>query len=102
MNALQVCRALYGRNPFPEAMRVAEYISDHSTKDSRVVVLGSEPEIYFYAARRSATGYIYAYPLMELQPFALEMQKEFIRDSEAARPEYVVFVGVSDSWLREP
>jgi len=35
---------------------------------------------------------------MEKQAYALRMHKEMIREIEAARPEYVVFVLVSSSW----
>ncbi len=95
-------RMIYGTNPFPEADEVAYYIKNHSAKDARVAVLGSEPEIYFYADRRSATGYIYTYGLMEEQPYAGEMQEQMIREIEAAQPEYIVFVNVSASFGRLP
>ena len=60
----------------------------------------TEPEIYFYADRHSATGYIYTYRLMEPQRFAGQMQREMMREIEAARPKYLVFVVVPTSWLR--
>jgi hypothetical protein len=65
-----------------------------------VAILGSEPEIYFYAHRHSATGYIYAYPLMEPQPYAEKMQKEMSSEIEAAHPEFIVLVNLPVSWLR--
>jgi hypothetical protein len=40
------------------------------------------------------------YGLMEPQPFALTMQNDLIHDVEASRPDYVVVVSVSSSWLR--
>jgi 4-amino-4-deoxy-L-arabinose transferase-like glycosyltransferase len=95
-------RIIYGTNPFSEADDVAYYIKNHSAKDARVAVLGSEPEIYFYADRRSATGYIYTYGLMEEQPYAGEMQKQMINEIEAAQPEYVVLVNVATSFGRLP
>ncbi len=95
-------RMIYGSNPFPEADEVAYYIKNHSAKDARVAVLGSEPEIYFYADRRSATGYIYTYGLMEEQPYAGEMQRQMIGEIEAAQPEYVVLVNVAASFGRLP
>ena len=95
-------RIVYGANPFPEADEVAYYIKNHSAKNARVAVLGSEPEIYFYADRRSATGYIYTYGLMEEQPYAGEMQKQMIREIEAVQPEYIVFVNISASFGRLP
>lgn len=65
-------------------------------------MLGSEPEIYFYAGRRSASGHIYTDHMMRPHPYALMMQQEFVHDIEEARPEYVVFVTVPTSWLRTP
>jgi hypothetical protein len=35
---------------------------------------------------------------MERQPFAASMQEEMIREIEAAKPAYLVFVGVASSW----
>src|SRR5262249_35263142 len=97
-----ISRDLYGPNPFPEAVQIAEYIRNNSAPDARIAVLGSEPEIPFYAGRHSASGHVYTYGMMEPQPYALVMQNEFIHDLEASRPEYVVFVGVSSSWLVRP
>jgi len=96
------CRELYGRNPFPEALEVAKYIREHSSAEDRVAVVGSEPEIYFYAQRQSATGYIYTYPLMEPQPFAAAMQREMQREIESGNPRFLVCVDVRLSWLPGP
>jgi Tfp pilus assembly protein PilF len=100
MNPMQASRVLYGRSPFPEAIKIADYIRSHTAKDASIAVLGSEPEIPFYADRRSASGYIYMYGLMEPQPYAVTMQTEFTRDIEAAQPEYVVFVMYQTSWMQ--
>ena len=98
----QIARAIYGRNPFPESLEIARYIREHSAPGDRVAVVGSEPQIYFYAGRRSATGFIYTYPLMELQPHAAAMQRQMIQEIERAGPRYVVFVRASTSWLIRP
>jgi hypothetical protein len=98
----EVSRTLYGSNPFPEAPEIARYLSQHTARGDRIAVLGSEPEIYFYADRLAATGHIYMYGLMEEQPYAERMQEELIREVEAARPAYLVVVNVATSWLRQP
>src|SRR5438132_7656877 len=95
-----VVRMIYGPNPFSEAVRVAEYLRGHSNPTDTIAVLGSEPEIYFYAHRHSATGYIYTYGLMEHQRYAMQMQLEMMREIEGARPKYLVFVSVTTSWLK--
>jgi 4-amino-4-deoxy-L-arabinose transferase-like glycosyltransferase len=96
------CRMMYGLNPFPESIKIAEYIKAHTNKDDRIAVIGSEPQIYFYADRKSATGYIYTYGLMEPHSYASKMQLEFIREIETSRPQYIVFVNVTTSWLPRP
>jgi hypothetical protein len=99
LTPVQACRAMYGPNPFPESIRIAEYIKARSKKEDRIAILGSEPQIYFYSDRHSATGYIYVYGLMEDQKYALKMQKEMAEEIEKANPKYVIFVNIPTSWL---
>jgi hypothetical protein len=99
MEPLTITRALYGDNPFPEAIEIANYVRENTTPDDRIAVLGSEPEIYFYSGRKSATGYIYTYALMEKQKFAHQMQEEMIAEIERAKPKYFITVSVAMSWL---
>ena len=94
----EVCRYVYGANPFPEALGIGEYIRQHSASNARIAVLGSEPEIYFYAQRHSATGYIYTYPLVEEQRYGSVMQAEMIREIESVKPEFFVYVLMHESW----
>ena len=97
---LALSRMVYAQNPFTESVEIGRYVRQHTTPGARIAVIGSEPQIYFYAERRAATGYIYTYPLMEGHPYALTMQGEMIAEIEAERPEILVFVNMSASWLR--
>jgi hypothetical protein len=99
---VQNVRIIYGLDPFEESIAVAQYIRGHSAPDARVAVVGSEPEIYFYAHRHSATGYIYTYALMEPQPNARKMQEDMACEIEANKPQYLVFVSCATSWLLQP
>jgi hypothetical protein len=101
LDPVAACRAIYGANPFPEAVRIGEYLRGQMPAEAKLAVLGSEPEIYFYSNRHSATGYIYTYSLMESQKFAFAMQRQMIHEVEGSRPEFVVFVDVPSSWLAE-
>ncbi|HEV2390913.1 MAG TPA: glycosyltransferase family 39 protein [Verrucomicrobiae bacterium] len=98
----QISRDIYALNPFPEAIEIGRYLKSHCPPDARVAVVGSEPEIYFYSHRRSATGYVYTYPLMEPQPYARAMQQEMIHELQQAKPDYFVFVSQPSSWLPQP
>ena len=98
----QVSSRSYGDSMFTEAVVAADQIHGNSGSNSKVAVIGSEPEIYFYAHRHSATGYIYTYALMEAQPFALKMQHEMAQEIETASPEFLVNVIDQMSWLPSP
>src|SRR5438046_5041009 len=97
----EITRTRYGNNPFIEAVDIARYVKEHTSPDDRIAVLGSEPEIYFYANRKSATGYIYVYPLMEQQKYSQEMQDEMIKEITKAHPKYALYVAVPSSWLAQ-
>lgn len=102
MSPVAVSRFVYGLNPFPESLEIARYLRGNSSENDRIAVIGSEPQIYFYADRRSATGHIYTYALMENHSYARQMQEEMIREIEKASPEFMVFVNVPTSWLAMP
>jgi hypothetical protein len=102
LTPVQVSRDTYGRNPFPESLKVAHYVRERTSPRDHIAVLGSEPQIYFYSNRRSATGHIYMYGLMEYHPDAERMQQEMIGEIEAAGPKYIVFVNVQASWVVRP
>jgi len=95
-------RMIYPEAPFVESIRIAEYLRKHTTRNDTIAVLGSEPQIYFYSDRHSATGYIYTYGLMETQKYASQMQQEMIREVERARPKFLISVVMPDSWLERP
>ncbi|MBI5185835.1 MAG: glycosyltransferase family 39 protein [Nitrospinae bacterium] len=95
----ELCRTVYGLNPFPESLEIARFIKKNTANGDVIAVLGSEPQIYFYSNRKAATGYIYAYPLMESHGFALKMQKEMVRQIESAAPKYILYTNIPTSWL---
>jgi 4-amino-4-deoxy-L-arabinose transferase-like glycosyltransferase len=98
LHALDVFQETYGLNSFVPAMQVAAYVRQNSPEDARIAVIGSEPEIYFYARRHSATGYLYMYSLIGHQKYTTRMREEFMRELEANRPDYLVYVDDEDSW----
>ncbi len=98
----QVCRKLYPANPFVECQEIGRHLREHSAPGDRIAVLGSEPEVLFYAQRHSATGYIYMYDFFLRQPYAMAMQHEMIAQIEEVRPEYLVLVKSPFSWDVRP
>jgi len=99
LNAVQACEKTYWPNPFPEVLQLSNYINETQPESAEIAVIGSEPEVYFYTHRRSATGYIYTYPLLEPQKYAVTMQKEMEDEIVRSRPEIIVLVNNSKSWV---
>ena len=101
-NPQSLCKAIYGINPFTESIDIAKYIKANSSENDRMAVLGSEPQIPFYAGRKSATGHIYTYGLMEIHEYNLMMQEEMMAEIEKTKPLFLVFCNISLSWLPRP
>lgn len=93
-----VFQATYPAAPFNAAKDVADYVRQHSSPSARIAVIGSEPEIYFYAHRHSAIGYIYMYSLIGHQKYLSRMQQQMLQELQTNQPEYLVYVDVWDSW----
>jgi Dolichyl-phosphate-mannose-protein mannosyltransferase len=102
LSPIEASHTIYAGNPFPETIKVAEYVREHTNPSDTIAVVGSEPQIYFYSHRHSATGYIYTYPLMEAQKYARQMQSEMFREIEGAEPKYLISVTIDVSWLHSP
>ena len=94
-------RDMFGfSDPFPEMRQIGEYIRDHTAKEDRIAVIGSDPEVSFYAQRHSVTGYNSPYNLMESFLPATRMQKDMIREIETGNPLLLVDIRLRYSWNR--
>ena len=102
MSPTEASESIYHTSLFSETRKLGDSLRSTIDKNSRIAVLGSEPEIYFYAQHRSTTSYIYMYPLIETHPYAEQMQREMIAEIENKKPEYLVYVDEPRSWLRQP
>jgi hypothetical protein len=98
-NSQEIIRRSYGFMPFYETQKISAFIKENTNAEDKIFMFGSEPELYFYTNRISATGYIYMYALMEKQPYSSFMQKEMINQVEKAEPKYILFSGERTSWL---
>jgi 4-amino-4-deoxy-L-arabinose transferase-like glycosyltransferase len=87
---VEASRMMYGLEPFPEAIEIARWLETQTGEQDRILVWGAEPEIYFYARRRSATGYIYVFGVWEENRYSEHMAQEMMREIEAAQPKYIV------------
>ena len=97
-----VAERLSGDNPFAESLLAANRVRKLTSEKDYVFVAGSEPQILYYANRRSPTRFVITYPLMLPTVLASKYQRETISALELQPPAVIVFVASNLSWLRQP
>jgi len=97
-----ILRAVYGNNPFPEAKEIANYIDKNSKPEDGIVVVGSEPELYFYTKKNSPSRHAYFSAIVDNVPEHHQWQREFVSDVEKAKPRYFIFFNHNLSLLVQP
>jgi hypothetical protein len=85
-------RRIYPGNLFETMPELARRITEITPPDETVFVFGAEPEIFFYARRKSASRYIYLFPLYGPYPDVRRRQEAVMAEIVAARPASVVFL----------
>jgi hypothetical protein len=90
-NYEQIVRAVYGNNPFPEAMEIGNYINRVAKPEDQIIVMGSEPEIYFYTKKNCPSRHAYFAAIVDNIPEHKIWQREFVADVEKAKPKYFIF-----------
>jgi 4-amino-4-deoxy-L-arabinose transferase-like glycosyltransferase len=89
----------YGVSPFAAAEEMGQYVKQHSRPDDRILIIGSEPEILFYADRRSATRYTIFYPLTGPYADAEAMTREMLEDIRKYPPKMIIVTYCESSFI---
>jgi hypothetical protein len=84
--------------PFDVAPRVARYLADRTSPDECFLIIGSEPEMYYYADRRACTRFVFTYPLIAPYSYSAQLREEFQDDFESHLPRYIVLMRSADSF----
>ncbi len=92
-------RLVYSPFVFSESIVAAEKVAQATLPDERVLIAGSEPQILYYARRRSATRFIVMYQMMIPTPLAEGYQEQAIKEILANPPKVVIEISESSSWL---
>jgi len=98
----QVTETVYQIYPFPYSVRIAEIIKEKTSKEDRIAIIGNEPQFLFYSQRKSATTFMYTYPLGEDQPLAEQFRREMIHEVESYRPRLLVYTNLQPESYKKP
>jgi 4-amino-4-deoxy-L-arabinose transferase-like glycosyltransferase len=88
----EAVRKIYPGNFFAEMPEFARGIETVTPPEARVFIFGAEPELLFYAHRRSATRYIFLFPLYGPYDKIREKQLAAAREVEHAAPSTAVYL----------
>jgi hypothetical protein len=86
------CRQLYGDYVFPESPAIGRYLAAHSIPTDRILIIGSEPQILCCAGRKSATRYIFFYPLTLTSEDARQRQQEVLKEIREHPPKFIIAI----------
>ena len=81
---------------------VADYLAERTEPGEPILVVGSEPQIYFLADRPSSSRMAFMYPMTGPYRYAAPLRSAFLRQLDASGPEYVVWVGLLASQTEFP
>jgi hypothetical protein len=99
---LLTLRQVYGDNPFIEAKTVADKIKSLGKQGDQLMVLGSEPELYFYTQMHCPTRHSFLSFTSPMLDKAKEWREEVIKDVETAKPAFMVLVNHPFAWSYGP
>jgi 4-amino-4-deoxy-L-arabinose transferase-like glycosyltransferase len=80
----------YALSPFGVAPDVGKHLRQTTAAEDRLLIVGSEPEVLFYANRRSTTRYTIFYPLTGPYPSAERMIDEWWAETTAHPPARII------------
>ncbi len=86
---------LYDGEYFSSFKEVGLFLRNNTKETDTIGMYGSDPQLFFYAQRVSASGYMYAYPMVEKQPLAEKMMHHYIAEIETKKPEYLIYLTAS-------
>lgn len=84
----------YGENPFNEAKLIGAFLKPNCSKQDKIALIGSEPELYVYTGLNSATRHDYFSYLMSDTTLTTQVgkwQREYFDDLIKNKPKFVVF-----------
>jgi hypothetical protein len=90
-----ICRKMYPYDYIMDIRRFGEFLQQKIPQDEYLGQYGCDPQVWFYANKISASGFLYNYPLTENQPYAETMANTYIKEIEKAKPVWFLYCGFS-------
>lgn len=86
-----VTSIMYRWGYFTEIREIGNYINSQAKENEYIGQLTHEPELWFYTQTQAATGFLYAYPLIENHEYAPQLVEQYIKETESHHPDWFVY-----------
>lgn len=91
----ELMKGLYPNEFFNETKSLSSILKSEIQPTHKIGMYGNEPQLWFYTQTQAASGFMYAYPLVETQPFAQKMTDLYIHETEKSQPEWLIYSYIS-------
>jgi len=88
---------VYGNDVFSRSAAVGSYLRVLINKNDTVFVLGSEPQLLFYAHAIAPTRFCIFYPLVQPSPYRSKFREELVSALKQRPPEFLVAINDPNS-----
>jgi 4-amino-4-deoxy-L-arabinose transferase-like glycosyltransferase len=82
---------MYKWEYFKEVREISNYINNQGKGNAYIGQLANEPEIGFYTKTKAASGFLYAYPLLENHVYAQQFAEKHIKETESHHPDWFIY-----------
>jgi hypothetical protein len=91
LKPIELTKWLYGPdNTFGESMLMADKVNQYTRKDEKIFIGGSEPQIYYFSQRVSASKFNMTFPLSLNTPWCKYYQEQAIIELKNNKPAAIV------------
>jgi hypothetical protein len=97
MSNVEKLQVVYGSDLFSRALTVGRFLNSLADKNATVFIIGSEPEILFYANLHASNRIYYYYPLTQPSPLRNDFRNEVMSSIINRPPEFLVQVNYPSS-----
>ncbi len=91
----EISNRYFPGNPFPITNMVARLIAQRTKETDKILVIGSEPQIFLRSGRHTATDFLTITTLTERFPRHREFQERYWKNVQENDPAYIVFVNLA-------
>ncbi|MCM2339137.1 MAG: hypothetical protein NDI62_01635 [Burkholderiales bacterium] len=90
-NPNEISTWIYGMgNPFIESKIIAQKIKEITKENDTIFIAGSEPQILFYANRKSSSRFVITYPFLIKSPVQMDYKEEAMNEILRNDPKAIV------------